>query len=100
MTSTDHAQFSLGDDDPALTPEQCAEVGLRVLTEPQYGEGSIVETQLAERQDGQGWEVSVREVPLELLYPTNMARQTIESAMAEQVRFEGVLREKGMRSED
>ncbi|KAF4963471.1 hypothetical protein FSARC_8520 [Fusarium sarcochroum] len=55
-------------DDLTLTPEQCASVVFRVLTEPQYGDGNIVETMLIGTKDNNS--VNVREVPLELLYPT------------------------------
>ena len=58
------------DDDPSLTPEECAAVILRVLVEPQWGNGSIVETQ--KMGDKKASEVVVRDVQMEQLYPTNL----------------------------
>ncbi|KAJ4328066.1 hypothetical protein N0V84_001434 [Fusarium piperis] len=55
-------------DDLTMTPEQCADVLMTVLTQPEYGDGNIVETMLIGTRDNPS--VNVREVPLELLYPT------------------------------
>ncbi|KAH8589242.1 hypothetical protein B0O99DRAFT_637179 [Bisporella sp. PMI_857] len=54
-------------DDLTLTPQQCASVIARVLQEPQYGDGNIVETMLVGTKAEPS--VNVREVPLEALYP-------------------------------
>lgn len=51
-----------------MTPEQCADVLMTVLIQPEYGDGNIVETMLIGTRDNPS--VNVREVPLELLYPT------------------------------
>ncbi|KAL0782136.1 hypothetical protein CaCOL14_000042 [Colletotrichum acutatum] len=55
-------------DDLILTPQQCAAVLMRVLCEPEFGDGYVVETMLVGSKDDNS--VSVREVPLHLLYPT------------------------------
>lgn len=79
--------------DDALTPEECAAVILRVLVEPQWGNGSIVETQKI--RDQKTSKVVVRDVQMEHLYPTiceplnelmiqsrhNLVRQLQESGM-------------------
>ncbi|RYP29309.1 hypothetical protein DL767_006770 [Monosporascus sp. MG133] len=55
----DHCRGMLRKEDVALTPGQCAAVIMRVLREPQYGEGNIVETRL----DSFNAEPSITEVP-------------------------------------
>ncbi|KAI8965516.1 hypothetical protein F5Y11DRAFT_344392 [Daldinia sp. FL1419] len=59
-------------DDVSLTPEECAAVILRVLVEPQWGNGSIVETQMI--GDKKASEIVVRDIQMELLYPTTFVR--------------------------
>ncbi|KAK1633249.1 hypothetical protein BDP81DRAFT_452355 [Colletotrichum phormii] len=54
-------------DDLTLTPQQCAAVLMRVLCEPEFGDGNVAETMLVGSKDDSS--VSVREVPLHLLYP-------------------------------
>lgn len=63
----------------SLTPEECAGVILRVLQEAQWGRGSIVETHKLDTEEPEG-KVAVRDVNLELLYPSlafpdNIARR-------------------------
>ncbi|KAI0170001.1 NAD(P)-binding protein [Hypoxylon sp. FL1284] len=55
-------------DDLAYTPEKCASVMLRIVTEPQYGDGNIVEAMAVGTKENPS--ESIREVPLEALYPT------------------------------
>lgn len=51
-----------------MTPEECASVMMRVLTEPQYGDGNIVEAiMVGTKEDSK---INVREVPMEALYPS------------------------------
>ncbi|KAK8096948.1 short chain dehydrogenase reductase [Apiospora kogelbergensis] len=58
-------------DDIGLTPRECAEVALRLLREPQYGDGNIVECMkvVSDEESGQ-LVVRTREVPMEALYPS------------------------------
>lgn len=53
----------------SLTPEECAGVILRVLQEAQWGRGSIVETHKLDTKEPEG-KVAVRDVNLELVYPS------------------------------
>lgn len=55
-------------DDISLTALECAAVVLRVLQEPQWGNGNIVETQKIGTKDTP--EISVRDVPLQAMYPS------------------------------
>ncbi|KAH8657975.1 hypothetical protein BX600DRAFT_500003 [Xylariales sp. PMI_506] len=55
-------------EDLTMTPDQCAEVAMDLLTEPQYGDGNVVEAMLIGKR-GEAT-VHTREVPLEALYPT------------------------------
>jgi hypothetical protein len=81
-------------DDVALTAEQCADVALKVLTGSGYGNGNIVETMLA----GRGQEPSVREVPVENLYPTGGPLEQLQNAMAAEKKMMAHVAENGMRS--
>ncbi|KAL9122649.1 MAG: hypothetical protein Q9187_000801 [Circinaria calcarea] len=63
-------------DDVSLTPEECAAVILRVLVEPQWGNGSIVETQKI--GDKKASKIVVRDVQMERLYPTNFVKPISE----------------------
>ncbi|KAJ5795305.1 hypothetical protein N7457_001904 [Penicillium paradoxum] len=58
----------LEEDGRYLTAHECAGVILRVLKEPQWGRGSIVETNKVITDKGS--QIAVREVPLEALYPS------------------------------
>lgn len=78
-----------------LTPKQCAEVMMRVLQEPQYGDGNIVETLLVGRKESAT--VNVREVPLEALYPTVGPVGEDNHLLEEEQKFAKQLAEKGMR---
>lgn len=68
---------------------------LRVATEPQYGDGNLIETMLVGTRENP--EVSVREVPLEALYPTAGVRGEDNHLMEEEVNFVKHLQEHGMR---
>ncbi|RYP83098.1 hypothetical protein DL770_005439 [Monosporascus sp. CRB-9-2] len=93
LLDQDHCRGLLRKEDVALTPGQCAAVIMRVLREPQYGDGSIVETRL----DGFDAEPSIREVPLEALYPTGGPLQQIVNAMAAEDKVKQELQLHGMR---
>ncbi|KAK7959442.1 uncharacterized protein PG986_004296 [Apiospora aurea] len=58
--------------DVCLSAEECAAVILRVLVEPQWGSGSIVETQML--GDKTAPRISVRDVQMEALYPATFQR--------------------------
>ncbi|CAG7915917.1 unnamed protein product [Penicillium olsonii] len=78
----------------ALTPLECAGVILRVLSEPQWGRGSIVQTTKA--VDDQ-FTILVRDVDLEVLYPSTLAPQTMMNKLGESHQtLVSRLKEKGM----
>jgi hypothetical protein len=68
---------------------------MKVLQEPQYGNGNIVEILMAGSPDDQS--VNVREVTLEALYPTVGPLDAGTRAMAEELKFFEQVKEKGMR---
>ncbi|KAL0931405.1 uncharacterized protein CTRU02_214140 [Colletotrichum truncatum] len=55
------------EEDVSLSSRECAGVIMRVLREPQYGAGSIVETQKVGTKEE--FEITARDVPMEALYP-------------------------------
>ncbi|RYP17315.1 hypothetical protein DL765_004606 [Monosporascus sp. GIB2] len=61
-----HSRVQPGD--LMMTPRQCAEIALRIMTEPQYGDGNIIEAMLVGTKEDPT--MNIREVPLESLYPT------------------------------
>lgn len=65
------------EDDVTLSPHECAEVLLRVLQEPQWGNGNIVETQKVGSKDS--FEIDVRDVHMEALYPKLFGRPSERS---------------------
>jgi hypothetical protein len=79
-----------------LKPEDCAELIMRVLQEPQYGDGNIVEIMMIGTKEEQT--VNVREIGLEALYPTVGPLDQGTRAMAEELKFFGEVKEKGMRT--
>ncbi|KAF7532110.1 hypothetical protein G7054_g8244 [Neopestalotiopsis clavispora] len=62
----------LTQDDVSLSAKQCSDVIVRVLVEPQWGNGSIVETQML--GDKTTSKVVVRDVQMEALYPTTFVK--------------------------
>ncbi|KAJ0283832.1 hypothetical protein COL940_004434 [Colletotrichum noveboracense] len=54
-------------DDVHMTARECAAIVMRVMQEPKYGAGSVVETQKIGTHEKS--EITVRDVPLEALYP-------------------------------
>ncbi|TDZ54046.1 17-beta-hydroxysteroid dehydrogenase 14 [Colletotrichum trifolii] len=81
-------------DDLTMTPEQCASVMLRVLTEAEFGDGNVMEVMLLGNKKQS--ELSVREVPLHLLYPSCGAGEDNHLLEEEQKMVKG-LKEHGMR---
>ncbi|TDZ28986.1 1-deoxy-11-beta-hydroxypentalenate dehydrogenase [Colletotrichum spinosum] len=81
-------------DDLTMTPEQCAGVMLRVLTEAEFGDGNVMEVMLLGNKKQS--ELSVREVPLHLLYPSCGAGEDNHLVEEEQKMVKG-LKEHGMR---
>ncbi|KAK6858107.1 short chain dehydrogenase reductase [Apiospora arundinis] len=62
-------------DDLGLTGKECAEVAMRLLQEPQYGGGEIIECMKAfnvnkDEEGGDETVIQLREVPVETLYPS------------------------------
>lgn len=66
-----------------------------VLTEPQYGDGNIVETMLVGTRENPS--VNVREVPLEALYPTVGPVGEDNHLLEEENKFVEHLKGNGMR---
>ncbi|OHE98237.1 hypothetical protein CORC01_06434 [Colletotrichum orchidophilum] len=83
-------------DDLTLTPQQCAAVLMRVLCEPEFGDGNVVETMLIGSKDDNS--VSVREVPLHLLYPTAGPVGQDNHLLEEEIKMIKHLKENGMRA--
>lgn len=78
-----------------LTPHQCASVMVQVLTEAQYGDGNIVEALMVGSR--QNPEISVREVPMERLYPAVGVTGDDNHLAEEEARFVERLQQHGMR---
>ena len=78
-----------------MTPQQCASVIVRVLQEPQYGDGNIIETMLVGTKADPS--VNVREVPLEALYPTVGPVGQDNHLLEEEQKLVKRLQESGMR---
>lgn len=78
-----------------MTPEQCASVMMRVLTEPQYGDGNIVEAMMVGTKEDP--KINVREVPMEALYPTTGTFSDKNYLVEEEVKVVKQLQEHGMR---
>lgn len=96
----------LRDDDPSLSPEDLATVVIRVLTDPQYGNGNIFEARMARfhGDDGEEETIVMREVPVEALYPRpegdGAMTKSWERFAEDMHRVAALLNEKGMRSGD
>lgn len=69
---------------------------MRVLQEPQYGDGNIVEIMMVGTKEEQS--ISVREVGLEALYPTVRPIDQGTRAMAEELKFFEKVSKEGMRT--
>ncbi|KAJ4296099.1 hypothetical protein N0V88_004801 [Collariella sp. IMI 366227] len=82
-------------DDISLSSQECAAVILRVLQEPQWGDGSIVETQKKGAEEA--FEIEVRDVHLEVLYPMPFGRPNDRVVQSRQKLLKQ-LQEKGMRA--
>lgn len=78
-----------------MTPAQCASVMMRVLTEPQFGDGNIVETMMVGTKEDP--RINVREVPMEALYPTAGPVGEDNHLLEEEQKFVRHLQEHGMR---
>lgn len=86
----------LEQDGTSLTPQECAGVILRVLQEPQWGRGSIVEATKAASEKGS--QVTVRDVRLEALYPSAPAISGLGARVtAGKRRLIAHLQEKGLK---
>lgn len=68
---------------------------MRVLQEPQYGDGNIIETLLVGTKDNPS--VNIREVPLETLYPTVGPVGQDNHLLVEEQKLVKQLQEKGVR---
>jgi len=84
----------LRESDLALTARETAEMAMRVIQEPQYGKGDIIEINKIGSHANP--EISVRDVPMEALYPTFMAELPAGLAEAGE-RVAARIQEKGMR---
>ncbi|KAI8218811.1 hypothetical protein K4K54_010016, partial [Colletotrichum sp. SAR 10_86] len=82
-------------DDVHMTARECAAIVMRVMQEPKYGAGSVVETQKIGTHEQS--EITVRDVPLEALYPEipeEQKQKVIEGAQ----RTAGRIMQQGMRA--
>ncbi|KOC07353.1 putative short chain dehydrogenase/reductase family oxidoreductase [Aspergillus flavus AF70] len=86
----------LTSDDISLSAFECAAVILRVLQEPQWGSGSIVETQMVGTKAAP--EIAVRDVPLTALYPTGSLARPNQNYTDHKRRFIAELQNRGMRA--
>lgn len=68
---------------------------MRVLTEPQFGDGNIVEAMMVGSKESP--KINVREVPMEALYPTIAALGEDNHLVEEEENFVKRLQEHGMR---
>lgn len=82
-------------DDFTMTPAQCASVMMRVATEPEFGDGNIIETMMVGTRDEP--QVSIREVPLPLLYPTSGPVGEDNHLLEEEKNFVEHVKKHGMR---
>jgi hypothetical protein len=71
--------------DVALDPEHVAELTMRVLQEPQYGDGNIVEVMMGGTRKEPS--VNVHEIGLEVLYPTTGPLSVGTRATGEELKF-------------
>lgn len=90
----DYCRGRLREEDVSLSAEECAGTIMKVLQEPQYGDGSIVEVQkVGTKEDSK---VHIRDVALEALYPTVGVFDQVKAAMAEEAVMIKNLQENGM----
>ncbi|KAI8292064.1 3-beta-hydroxycholanate 3-dehydrogenase (NAD(+)) 2 [Colletotrichum sp. SAR 10_99] len=81
-------------DDLSMTPEQLASVMMRVLTEPDFGDGNIIEAMMLGNKKNSS--LGVREVPMHLLYPSCGAGED-HHLVEEEEKMVKNLKEHGMR---
>ncbi|RYP02610.1 hypothetical protein DL764_005736 [Monosporascus ibericus] len=91
----EHSRSRVRPGDLMMTPRQCAEIALRVMTEPQYGDGNIVEAILVGTKEDPT--MNIREVPLETLYPTVAPVGQGNHIVEEELKHIKKLQESGMR---
>lgn len=94
MMMDEEGPATLAPDDPALSADDCADVLLRVLREPQYGDGSVVEVQQLGTLAAPN--VAVRDIPMEALYPPVAIEKSASDYMARQADLVARLAESGM----
>lgn len=82
-------------EDLGLTPQQCAEVMFQVITEPQYGDGNIVEAMMVGSKEDP--RINIRDVPMEALYPTTGVLGEDNHLVEEEARFVEHLQQHGLR---
>lgn len=68
----------------------------RVIEEPQYGDGNIVETMLVGTKADP--KINIREVPLEALYPTSGPVGQDNHLLVEEQKMVQKIKENGMRN--
>lgn len=78
-----------------MEPAQCASVMMRLITEPQYGDGNIVEAMMVGTKEDS--KINVREVPMEALYPTVATFSDKNYVEREDEKVLRQLQERGMR---
>lgn len=90
----DYCRQRIRPDDLHMTPQQLAGVMMRVLTEPEFGDGNIVEAMMLGNKKNSS--LGVREVPMHLLYPSCGAGEDHHLAEEEEKMVKS-LKEHGMR---
>lgn len=78
-----------------MTPEQCASAMMRIATEPEFGDGNIIEAMLSGTREKP--EINIREVPLELLYPASGPVGAGNHVQEEEINFVEHVKTHGMR---
>ncbi|KAF4973792.1 hypothetical protein FSARC_21 [Fusarium sarcochroum] len=94
----DYCRKRVRPDDLTLTAEECAGIIMDVLTKSKYGDGNIVQVMRVGTKEEP--DISVREVPLERLYPTGGPVGPENHLLEEEEKFIEQLKDKGMRHQD
>lgn len=96
MIDVDQKHFDIRPEEIAMTPRECAETAMRILQEPQYGDGNIVECFMADNAQGE-LAIRTRDVPMETLYPV-LDGSKVSTFLAEsETNFRRKLQQSGMR---
>ncbi|KAK4222209.1 hypothetical protein QBC38DRAFT_89099 [Podospora fimiseda] len=92
----EYCKDRLSEDDIAMTPDDVVDAMMELLTDSKYGNGNVLEVMAIGNKDHP--EIFKREIAMEALYPTNSPMGAGTKAMEEELKFMGLVAEKGMRS--